>query len=272
MTEDTSMHEAGDTTSHKPENATMCTTVHRTGHEAELAAERKKHCPQIRALALISGIKDAERAEKLFASEKQLVFYQLRGHGTASSEMMDLLGLGSTAKVLSLSIMHKAQADAVLAQLEKDLRLGEPGTGIAFTTIMSGVSAMAMKVADEYARRELFEKMEQEVKKAVAASHKSLIIAVVNVGFSEDVMDAAREFGAGGGTVLHARQAGGEAILNILGVPIQEEKELILIISKAEQKVAIMKAIGEKFGIKSEAQGLVLSTPIDSIVGLGESD
>lgn len=234
--------------------------------------EQKKQCPQVRTLVLISGTKDAERACKLLVSENQPVFYQLRGHGTASSEMMDLLGLGSTAKVLSMSIMHKVHADRVLEQLETELGLGEPGTGIAFTTIMSGVSALAMKVVDEYARRELFEKMERDVKQAVANSHKSLIIAVVNVGFSEDVMEAAREFGAGGGTVLHARQTGGEAILNFLGVPIQEEKELILIIAKLEQKADIMKAIGSKFGMKSEAQGLVLSTPIDSIVGLGDSE
>lgn len=222
---------------------------------------------QMRVLVIISGSKVADRANELLIDEHKPVFYQLRARGTASSEMMDVLGLGSTQKIVSTSIMPKAFADKILAKLDSTLGLGEPGTGIAFTTIVSGVSALTLKVVNEYARRELFEKMECDAKQTAASSNNNLIIAIVNQGYSEEVMEAAGEFGARGGTVLHGRQAGGEAIMNFLGVTIQEEKEMVLIISSSDIKASIMKAIGEKCGIHSEAQGLVISTPIDSIAG-----
>lgn len=225
---------------------------------------------QMRILVLISDYDVAERANDLLINEHQPTFYQLRGKGTASSEMMDLLGLGSTAKLISIGIMPKLLADKMLAKLDSTLGLGEPGTGIAFTTTITGVSALTMKAASEYVRRDFFEKMESDAKQTTARSKASLIIAIINQGYSEDVMDAAREFGARGGTVLHARQAGGEAIMNFLGVAIQEEKEMVLIIASTDEKASIMRAIGEKWGIHSGAQGFVISTPIDSIVGLGE--
>ncbi len=225
---------------------------------------------QMRILVLISGSKVADKANGLLIDEHKPIFYQLRGVGTASSEMMDVLGLGSTTKIISMGIMPKPYADQIIDRLDSTLGLGEPGTGIAFTTVVSGVSALTLKVVDEYARRELFKNMESDAKQTAACSNMSLITAIVNQGYSEDVMDAAREFGARGGTVLHARQAGGEGIMNFLGVAIQEEKEMVLIIAKTDTKAAIMKAIGEKCGIHSEAQGFVLSTPIDAIVGLRE--
>ena len=230
---------------------------------------KMQHC-QLRGLVLISSLQVADRVNELLINERQPMFYLMRGMGTASSEMMDLLGLGSTSKIISASIMPKALADKTLAKLDSVLGLGQPGTGIAFTVAISGVSTLAMKVVNEYSRREHLETMENDAKHTAACSTTSLIIAIVNQGYSEEVMEAAREFGARGGTVLHARQAGGEAIMNFLGVAMQEEKELILIISSTGMKASIMKAIGEKCGMHSPAQGLVISTHIDSIVGFSQ--
>ena len=39
----------------------------------------------------------------------------------------------------------------------------------------------------------------------MAEFEHEVIYCIVNSGFSDAVMDAAREFGAGGGTVIHAR-------------------------------------------------------------------
>ena len=95
----------------------------------------------------------------------------------------------------------------------------------------------------------------------------SLVTAVVNRGFSNDVMVAAREAGARGGTVIHSRQLLNEDSTNFWGVSMQEEKDILLIITDIENKITIMKAIGESFGINSEAKGIVLSMPIDSVTG-----
>ena len=62
-------------------------------------------------------------------------------------------------------------------------------------------------------------------------------------------MDAAREAGAGGGTVVKARGTGGEENRKFFGFSIAEEKELHLIVTPAQGRNPIMKAIMEKAGM-----------------------
>ena len=94
-----------------------------------------------------------------------------------------------------------------------------------------------------------------------------LVAAIVNQGYSENVMEAARGAGAGGGTVIPGRRTGSEEAIQFWGMSIQEEKEMILIITEQENKLKIMQAISAKCGLHSEADGLVLSLPIDTVIG-----
>ena len=96
----------------------------------------------------------------------------------------------------------------------------------------------------------------------------ALIVAIVNRGFSGEVMDAARSAGAGGGTVIHSRSIGGEEAAGVWGLSAQEEKDLVLIIADIDDKVNIMKRIGETCGVTSKANGTVISLPIDAVMGI----
>ena len=95
-----------------------------------------------------------------------------------------------------------------------------------------------------------------------------LIAAIVDRGFSNEVMDAARAGGAGGGTVVHSRSIGNREASSVWGLSVQEEKEIVMILADHDKKGDIMRAIGEKCGMHSEAKGIVLSLPIDSVTGL----
>ena len=55
--------------------------------------------------------------------------------------------------------------------------------------------------------------------------------------------------------------------MSLWGMSIQEEKEMIFIVAEKESKRNIMQAIGEKCGIHSEAEGIVVSLPIESVLG-----
>ena len=83
-------------------------------------------------------------------------------------------------------------------------------------------------------------------------------------------MSAAKAAGARGGTILHSRCISDEQKLALWGLSFQEERELIMIVANTETKLPIMQAISEKCGMHSEAKGLVLSLPIDTVVGLTE--
>ena len=84
------------------------------------------------------------------------------------------------------------------------------------------------------------------------------------------VKDVAREAGAGGGTVVHSRRIGNKEAMGFWGMSIQEEKEMLFIVTENDSKLEIMQAIGERCGMHSEAKGLVLSLPIDTVIGLEE--
>lgn len=220
-----------------------------------------------RMLVLITDLKAAEKVSKIFNENHLPMQYELHGMGTASNEVMDILGLGNIAKVVSLCILHKDTANDIMDTLEKKLQLNRPGTGLAFTVGINGISSPAIRIMDENTRKEMQKKMEHYEKHIASTFEYSLIMAILNQGYSEDVMSAARQAGAKGGTVLHARHVLGEEIVNFLGIPIQEEKELLLILTSSEKKIPIMKSIGKNFGMHSEAKGLVLSVPIEAVAG-----
>jgi nitrogen regulatory protein PII len=94
-----------------------------------------------------------------------------------------------------------------------------------------------------------------------------LIITIADKGNVDTVMDAARSAGAKGGTVVRAKGTGAE-IAKFFGVSISDEKEMIYIVSRRDNRDAIMKAIMEKAGVNTDAHGIVFSLPVDSVVGL----
>ena len=67
---------------------------------------------------------------------------------------------------------------------------------------------------------------------------------------------------------LHAKGTGAKQAERFLGVSIAEEKELIIIVSKASEKAAIMKAIAENCGPGTPSGAISFSLPISAVAGL----
>ncbi|MCQ2742546.1 MAG: P-II family nitrogen regulator [Bacilli bacterium] len=110
--------------------------------------------------------------------------------------------------------------------------------------------------------------MEKETKKKIEQPKHDLIVALVNNGFAEAVMDAARNEGARGGTIAHARGTGNKEIEKKYGVIITPDKEAVLILVKVEIRDAVMSAINKAVGIETDGQGIVFSLPVDNVSGL----
>ena len=99
-----------------------------------------------------------------------------------------------------------------------------------------------------------------------------LIIALVNTGFTELVMDAARSEGAQGGTVVHARGTGNKEMEKRFGIVITPDKEMVLILVKEKLSDKILKAIYDKAGLQTKGQGIAFSLPVEDVVGLKIDD
>ena len=98
-----------------------------------------------------------------------------------------------------------------------------------------------------------------------------MIVCIVNTGFSDAVMDAAKEYGARGGTVLTARGTAAKEAETFFKITIQPEKEMVLILVPAELRDDILHALYRSVGLKTPGQGIAFSLPVDRIVGLSET-
>lgn len=223
---------------------------------------------KLRILFLITTPKMAEKAAALFDESSVPIHYQLVAAGTASSEVMDILGLGSSEKRMLFCVLQKSVADAMLLKLHKALKIGTVNSGIAYTLPLNAASRLAFRMLEDLDAA--LPDTERKETTAVNEKKNAMIAAVVNLGYSEDVMVAARAAGAGGGTVLHSRSVVDDSALPHVGAGLAEEKDIVLIVANAESKLAIMQAISEKCGIHSDAKGIVYSFPIDNVIGLSD--
>lgn len=96
------------------------------------------------------------------------------------------------------------------------------------------------------------------------------IFCIVNAGFSDLVMDAARKVGARGGTVIHARGTANLEAESIYGITVQPEKEIVMILVPKELKEDILHALYKEAGLDSAGQGIAFSLPVNSVVGLSK--
>ena len=96
------------------------------------------------------------------------------------------------------------------------------------------------------------------------------IVCIVNSGYSETVMEAAREAGAGGGTVLGARGTATKDAEKFFGITVHPEKEIIMILVTKEIRDAVLHALYQKVGLQTKGQGIAFALPVDAVVGIQE--
>ena len=95
-----------------------------------------------------------------------------------------------------------------------------------------------------------------------------VIFCIVNSGFSDVAMDAAKKAGARGGTILNARGTGSIEAEAFFGISVQPEKEIIMIVTPTEDSDKILQCLYDEVGLNSHGQGIAFAVPVDGVVGL----
>ena len=203
-------------------------------------------------------------AIKLFTRNQVYLHTQFPGKGTATSEIMDILGLGSTEKDIIISYATSAAAALLLNKLNNDLRGAASSGGIAFSVPLTGLSNLVLATIT----------YKTELKKGenkMGSEHKgenSLILITCNQGTSDVVMDTAKKAGARGGTVLRARLSGVEELESSYGLTMTPEKEILMIIVPNDIRNAVMESVNQAHGLRSEAEAVICSLGVDRFVRL----
>ena len=98
------------------------------------------------------------------------------------------------------------------------------------------------------------------------------IFCIVNSGFSELVMDAAKKLGARGGTVINARGTANKEAETFFHITIQPEKEIVMIIVPSKIKDDLLHALYQEAGLDTPGQGIAFAVPVDNVVGISLPD
>ena len=99
-----------------------------------------------------------------------------------------------------------------------------------------------------------------------------VIVCIVNNGFADEAMDAARAVGARGGTVMSARGTANIEAEKAFQIQIQPEKEMIMILVNDTIKDDVLRALYRSVGTHTPAHGIAFSMPVDGVVGIGSSN
>lgn len=98
-----------------------------------------------------------------------------------------------------------------------------------------------------------------------------VIFCIVDAGFTDLVMDAAKEVGARGGTVINARGTANKEAEQFYHIFIQPDKEIVMILVPANIKDAVLHAVYQRAGLKTAGHGIAFSMAVESVVGLTPS-
>jgi len=185
------------------------------------------------------------------------------GSGTASSEILDYFGLDGSDKGILFHLVTDSKWKEVKRQLRLTMNIDIPGIGIAFLVPLSSIGGTKalnyLTVGQEFVKGE---------ESSLKDTKYDLLITIANQGYSEQIMDAAREVHAAGGTIIHAKGTGSHLAEKFMGMTLVPEKEMIFIVVRTNQKNAIMQAIMQKAGTGTKAGAIVFSLPVTDTAGM----
>ncbi len=213
-----------------------------------------------RMMLLLTITRRGDGAKVIETMQKNYVpwHFRLVGQGTAPSEMMDLLGIGSRDKDIIGSLCTRSAAERFAFELEADPMQGR-GHGILMMIPLGAIGsiteALTRRMTGTVPQQEAESKMKNEYK-------HSLVLIAVNRGLADEVMGVAKSVGVTGGTVLRANLAENHAG-ELLGVTMEEEREVVAILTPDTIRDKVMEEINRAFGLRTDAQAIVCSLSVD---------
>ena len=189
---------------------------------------------------------------------------ELLGHGTATKNVLDLLGLSAREYHIIMTIADRERTERLIDEARRNLYIDAPGQGIIVATPIKSVGG-GKTLANLNGGRPT------EGAPDINYNYE-IVLVIANEGHTDTVMEAAREAGARGGTVLHGKGTGSQESAKFFGVSIASEKEVIMIVAKSSEKAGIMKAVINKAGTQTDAGAVVMSLPVSAVAGFGMID
>lgn len=95
-----------------------------------------------------------------------------------------------------------------------------------------------------------------------------LIVTIVRMGFSEKIIEASRQAGAEGGTIIVGRGTGVHEKKKLLGIPVEPEKEIILSVVPEDRSQQILEAIIKAGELDKPGAGIAFVLELKQVAGI----
>lgn len=176
--------------------------------------------------------------------------------GTAKSKLAQLLGLGDTSKDIVHIIIDQKKKDEIIETIKSASKKKKSPFGVLITTNVLYFT---------HSNKDVMEDNDME-------NTHQLITVIANKGYSDDIMAAARNAGAGGGTIMTARGTAQPNDKKFLNMEIVPEKEMLYIITEKTNAQKIIDGINSLKCLSKPGSGIVFSVPANDFTLLGSSN
>ncbi|EFM46843.1 hypothetical protein HMPREF0580_0561 [Mobiluncus mulieris ATCC 35239] len=208
--------------------------------------------------ALLYVIVNEEMASKVITQAKR---HGIRGatvmlgRGTIKNKWLNLIGVVDSRKEIVIMGTDTKTAREVMAHLGAHFHFEKPNRGIAFATAMQGmVGTEAGKNWPEATAR--------------PPADWQLVTTIVERGLAEEVLAAAGQAGSRGGTVIPGRGSGVNQTQQVLGMEIEPEKDIVLMLVPAKIAPAVEEAIDQRLDLEKPNHGILFTQDIIAVTGL----
>lgn len=168
----------------------------------------------------------------------------LPGRGTAQSSLLNLIGLGDSHKEVLLTLVSDSIKPAVWSAMLNDRHVH--GVLAAVSASWDGHGSVGEQ-----------------------SSEWDLINVICTSGYADDVMDAARKAGAGGGTIIDGRGTVRPDDIAFFGSSLVPEKELVMMFVKRESVDRILASIAQLSCMQNPGSGIAFTFTVQEFAKLG---
>lgn len=183
----------------------------------------------------------------------------IMGRGTAANSVLQLLGLGDTSKEITYNIVEENLVENVKKSIISATEDKKAHFGVLFTVDVCQFLRAGISSEDFEGEKGMSNENDYQ-----------MINIIVNKGYAEDAMAAARKAGAGGGTIINARGTAKEGDAKFFGMDIVPEKDMLMILVPTSKKDEIIKAIKELPCFSKAGSGIIFCNNASDFTLLGK--
>lgn len=222
-----------------------------------------KYGPLLDLLIIFVNRDKSKEATEILSKNEKILQVICFGEAAAETDMAAFFGFGIVEKDIIFALCPYENSAQLLKEISKQMQFNERHKGLGFSVpIQSASNILLKKLKIKPMPLAKGGKMKTKI-------DFELIVTIVKRGYADYVISAGKTAGATGGTIIFGRGSNGNAgVDRFLGISVQQEKEIVLILVTKSDKKKVMLEISKSTDVNNEGMGLCFSLPVTNVVGI----